>query len=129
MISDYLKYYNELSDIMIVYQDLESYIPEWINIFQDRELEFKANTWFYLQSREDVKCIIDEYIKLLLISFSKKVISPKLGESVSERFNEFIRNENYEVEGFSDLIDINSEEAKILSIVEFTYREYLINRS
>lgn len=113
MISDYLKYYNELSDIMIVYQDLESYIPEWVNIFQDRE---------------DVKCIIDEYIKLLLISFSKKVISPKLGESVSERFNEFIRNENYEVEGFSDLIDINSEEAKILSIVEFTYREYLINR-
>lgn len=119
----YLKYYPLLSNITIVLQELEDYLPKGYD--EKYEIKRLASVTSYLQPYEEVRNTINNYIQELFLAVYPTV-QQKLGTEVADRYKQWILNNYIGLDIYNGLLpnDADPEDIRILYILEEVFNEY-----
>lgn len=119
----YLKYFPLLSNITIVLQELEDYLPKGYD--EKYEMKRLASVTSYLQPYEEVRNTINAYIQELFLAVYPTV-QQKLGTEVADRYKQWILNHYIGLDIYDGLLpnDANPEDIRILYILEQVFNEY-----
>ena len=119
----YLKYYPLLSNITIVLQELEDYLPKGYD--EKYEIKRLASVTSYLQPYEEVRNTINNYIQELFLAVYPTV-QQKLGTEVADRYKQWILNNYIGLDIYDGLLpnDADPEDTRILYVLEEVFNEY-----